>query len=188
MLLANIFSLLVIFQYAQAAEKPNSVIRVRLAEKQSQIEISGIAISIFSEKSEVIPVALPQVEKLAIYRDCSLAKKCFWKIQRHRGSQIISAMSYEKNLLVYGQNIKSNFKLWPAKIFLSSRLNQAQFDVLAPVPLHDYLTGVLAKEMPLSWPNEALRAQVVASRSYLMAMQKERKNKSFDVEIGRAHV
>ncbi len=38
---------------------------------------------------------------------------------------------------------------------------------LEEVPLGDYLWGVLAGEMPASYPEEALKAQVVASYSYL---------------------
>lgn len=40
------------------------------------------------------------------------------------------------------------------------------------LPLKDYLWGVLAGEMPASYPKEALKAQVVASYSYLLHRQK----------------
>ena len=36
------------------------------------------------------------------------------------------------------------------------------------IPLRDYLSGVLAGEMPASYPEEALKAQAVASYSYLL--------------------
>lgn len=36
------------------------------------------------------------------------------------------------------------------------------------MPLHDYLTGVILAEMPLSFPDEALKAQAVASRTYAL--------------------
>lgn len=39
------------------------------------------------------------------------------------------------------------------------------------LPLKDYLWGVLAGEMPASYPQEALKAQVVASYSYLLHRQ-----------------
>lgn len=34
------------------------------------------------------------------------------------------------------------------------------------VPKRDYLIGAAAAEMPLSWPDEALKAQIVAAHSY----------------------
>ena len=57
-----------------------------------------------------------------------------------------------------------------------------KFDVIATVPLTDYLAGVVSKEMPVSWPKEALKAQAVVARSYVLARMSERKNKTFHVE------
>ena len=45
--------------------------------------------------------------------------------------------------------------------------------------LDDYLLGVVASEMPSSWPQEALRAQAIAARSY--AYVHRRPASSFDV-------
>ena len=36
------------------------------------------------------------------------------------------------------------------------------------VPRRDYLIGTVAAEMPLSWPDEALKAQAVAAHSYVL--------------------
>ncbi|MGH3066763.1 MAG: SpoIID/LytB domain-containing protein [Gaiellaceae bacterium] len=41
--------------------------------------------------------------------------------------------------------------------------------VVSLVGLESYLQGVVAGEMPYSWPSEALRAQAVAARSYALA-------------------
>jgi len=46
------------------------------------------------------------------------------------------------------------------------------------VPLESYLEGVVAGEMPHTWPSEALRAQAVAARSYALATRV--KGKPFD--------
>jgi stage II sporulation protein D len=50
------------------------------------------------------------------------------------------------------------------------------------MPLESYLTGVLASEMPLTWPLESLKAQAVAARSYALAVMKERSRKVYQVE------
>lgn len=42
--------------------------------------------------------------------------------------------------------------------------------------------GVLSKEVPLSWPEETLKAQIIASKAYVLSMMDERKNSPFDVE------
>ena len=36
----------------------------------------------------------------------------------------------------------------------------------ATLPLREYLIGAVAAEMPVSWPDEALKAQAVAAHSY----------------------
>lgn len=41
--------------------------------------------------------------------------------------------------------------------------------VVNVVPLESYLQGVVAGEMPFSWPAEALKAQAVAARSYALS-------------------
>ena len=44
--------------------------------------------------------------------------------------------------------------------------------------LHDYLTGVLLAEMPLSFPDEALKAQAVASRTYALRHYEHRRHEA----------
>ena len=48
------------------------------------------------------------------------------------------------------------------------------------INLEDYLIGVLGGEMPVSFPLEALKAQAVASRTYVL-YQKEHNTKDYDV-------
>lgn len=43
------------------------------------------------------------------------------------------------------------------------------FDVVNDVKLEDYLRGVVPREVPASWHMQALRAQAVAARSYVLA-------------------
>jgi stage II sporulation protein D len=48
------------------------------------------------------------------------------------------------------------------------------------LPLESYLTGVVGSEMPGSWPQEALRAQAIASRTY--ALRQLRPTAPFDLQ------
>lgn len=43
-----------------------------------------------------------------------------------------------------------------------------QLTLINVVPLEDYLLGVVPREMPPSWPAEALKAQAVAARTYAL--------------------
>ena len=49
------------------------------------------------------------------------------------------------------------------------------------VPLEEYLYGVLPGEIGTSFPEEALKAQAVISRSYVLFSKKNNKNVNFDV-------
>ncbi len=49
------------------------------------------------------------------------------------------------------------------------------------VPFEDYILGVLAGEMPISFELEALKAQAVAARSYAMKKMEQNYNEDYDV-------
>lgn len=49
------------------------------------------------------------------------------------------------------------------------------------VPIETYVTGVLAGEMPVEFDIEALKAQAVAARTYVMRQVQSSKNKDYDV-------
>jgi stage II sporulation protein D len=55
---------------------------------------------------------------------------------------------------------------------LQLRLEGQQLQVVNHVPLETYLTSVVGSEMPASWPQEALRAQAVAARTYALKARK----------------
>ena len=56
-----------------------------------------------------------------------------------------------------------------------------QDDEIVKVPFEDYIVGVLAGEMPVSFELEALKAQAVAARSYVMKKIEYNKDKEYDV-------
>ena len=49
------------------------------------------------------------------------------------------------------------------------------------VPFEEYIKGVLAGEMPISFHEEALKAQAVAARSYVLKKMETSKEKEYDV-------
>jgi stage II sporulation protein D len=49
------------------------------------------------------------------------------------------------------------------------------------IPFEDYIVGVLAGEMPSSFPEEALKAQAVAARSYVLKKIENNNGKEYDV-------
>jgi len=57
---------------------------------------------------------------------------------------------------------------------------EATGEIIA-VPFEEYVKGVLAGEMPVSFEKEALKAQAVAARSYVLKKMEDSKNEDYDV-------
>lgn len=52
---------------------------------------------------------------------------------------------------------------------------------IVEVPLEEYIIGVVSAEMPASFEKEALKAQAVAARSYVLTKMDQNKNLEYDV-------
>lgn len=61
------------------------------------------------------------------------------------------------------------------------RIYRTQTKKIDVVPLEEYIMGVVAGEMPASFNKEALKAQAVAARSYVMYKIINNKKKNYDV-------
>ncbi len=72
------------------------------------------------------------------------------------------------------------------KLLVDSEENT--FDVINWVPLEPYLAGVIGAEMPDYWESEAIKAQVIAARTYCLYI-KERfgQSRAWDVGKTQAH-
>ena len=61
------------------------------------------------------------------------------------------------------------------------RVYRNETDKIEIIPLEEYVMGVVAGEMPISFNEEALKAQAVAARSYIMYKIINNRNKDYDV-------
>ena len=61
------------------------------------------------------------------------------------------------------------------------RVNRVSKNRIDEVKLEDYVVGAVAGEMPVSFADEALKAQAVACRSYALKKMEDNKNSSYDV-------
>ena len=55
-------------------------------------------------------------------------------------------------------------------------------DVVNYIPVEDYLYGVVPQEMSHKWGKEALMAQAVAARTYVLYVKQKNRDKPYDVE------
>lgn len=61
------------------------------------------------------------------------------------------------------------------------RIKREDTNTIEKVELEKYVMGVIAGEMPISFDMEALKAQAVAARSYVMKRVEYNKNQNYDV-------
>lgn len=61
------------------------------------------------------------------------------------------------------------------------RVKKIKDNTIVKIPLEEYIVGVLAGEMPISFDLEALKAQAVASRSYALKRIEYNKDNEYDV-------
>ena len=61
------------------------------------------------------------------------------------------------------------------------RVNRVSKNKIEEIELEDYVMGVVAAEMPLSFEEEALKAQAVCARSYVLRKIIQNKDKEYDV-------
>ena len=61
------------------------------------------------------------------------------------------------------------------------RVYDEETDTIIEVPIEEYVVGVVAGEMPIEFEIEALKAQAVAARSYVMIQMERNIKKDYDV-------
>ncbi len=157
------------------------LVRVRLQTLQGDIQISGLGLSARSVaknlQGDYQQVAIPQMKSVKISRSV-INGKALWALQWNPESP--AKILAEPYVFLQGQNLKIDGKDMPEKILLSA--DQDQIHLIGVLPLEEYLTGVIASEMPLSWPLESLKAQAIAARSYALAVIRERSKQPWHLE------
>lgn len=149
------------------------VVRVRLDKDQAVVKITGSQMFVVADGLNQESFQNLQIKRLAgptgyfwELTDLSLPKR-----KRNLKANTIQIM---------GSDLHRGSIFLPPLIGLHAARDK--FDIVGELPIENYLIGVLASEMPLSWPEEALKAQAVAARSYTVAVAAERKRLHFDVE------
>lgn len=64
---------------------------------------------------------------------------------------------------------------------MTIRIKRSQTGVIDVVPIEEYIVGVVSGEVPISFEMEALKAQAVAARSYVLKQLEYNKNNDYDV-------
>jgi len=153
-------------------------VRVRLSSFKEKIKLTGTGLRIQNKEEPFQIVAIPQKSEAEV-RLVHKNGKSHWVVRLNNKDP--ERIFVDPFLLIEGQGLRAEAKALPNKIILHASSGSGG-DLIGVLPLEEYLVGVLASEVPLSWPLETLKAQAVAARSYALAVMKERKNRAFHVE------
>lgn len=161
---------------ASAWAENDAVVKVRLKSRLSSVKVSGFQIKMpYDGAGPRLEFQKRRIELRRILKD----QRIVWEIS---DSQLPQKMYWQDEvLMVQGETMSLGLEPAP-KTLLLYPLDTKAFDVVASLNVENYLAGVLPSEMPASWPMEALKAQVVASRSYMLALMKERRHQHFQLE------
>lgn len=169
---------LAMLQTEVQAEETNQInnqpeIRVRVHQKVTAFDFHATGLSV-QGKAAIEPVAIPAEKSYRV-----ILKNNLWIVQRPapQKADVLRARYLELSANV----IESGGKWYSQKLLFIAKKSDA-FDVIAEMPVEQYLVGVVSSEMPMHWPVEALKAQAVAARSYAYATIRERRHREFHVE------
>ncbi|ACV62004.1 SpoIID/LytB domain protein [Desulfofarcimen acetoxidans DSM 771] len=143
-----------------------------IAARQANYSINIISGSGAAENKSVIDGLVIQGAELKN----KLTDLSQYQVQTASGSQVIkSSGSLNLVTLINGtskQKLRGNLELGLASDGLT---------IINELPLESYLCGVVPSEMPAGWPTEALKAQAVAARCYVLGRLGSNAEQDFDV-------
>lgn len=151
-------------------------VRVRLKKAVKDIQVSGFGLEITPALSGDKQGSLIDVRNYKISM-----------IQTKKGPAFLVDDGKEKRriqhsqLFLHGEMLRMD--ALPQKGDLRIYRSGAEtFDVVSEMNIETYLEGVLPAEMPASWPRQAMLAQAIASRSYMISLMKQRQKKHYDLD------
>lgn len=155
---------------ADSAEaNPRQTIRVLISRHLNQIKIAGFSLSI---------AELPSGRLLAKNRDVFTIGREKGNLLRLQGKEIrasaFALTAGQGYFSISGKKYKGKIMVYPA--------NNREIWVINELPLEEYLVGLINREISSQWPIEAVKAQVVAARTYALFQKENRSDYLYDLE------
>ncbi|MDO9567634.1 MAG: SpoIID/LytB domain-containing protein [Candidatus Desulfaltia sp.] len=180
----------------QSAEVWADSAKTQMSEIRKPEEIAPVPLDKMDVEDTIIRVLIKnKAEKTTIYSEQSISLyDPFSKKMIYRSSEPVIFTKQGEQLAANGRKldlhmcmVKTNGKA----IMVDNRRFRGELTILADskslsvvnnIPVEQYLYGVVPKEMPHSWPKEALKAQAVAARTYALYIKDKSADKPYDVE------
>lgn len=160
----------------------DDLVRIRVKSGLKTVRLKGSGLT-FQSKETFSPyqtVALPRFSVAEVSMTSLPSRASQWQVKfPSTGKKSLSIFTHR--LVVKGEMLHVGLDPVPSKLFLYPGKNK-RIDVVAELDIDNYLAGVLPSEMPASWPLDALKAQVVASRSYMRNVMHSRRAANYHLE------
>lgn len=150
-------------------------VRVRVKKNLQVVEVAGLALTITAGSTFFDVTPAPGLGQAKITRP----RKDDWRLKWAQSKQTQKIRS--ERLWVRGEMLRIGLEPMPYDLEIVANA-RGTLDVVAWMNLEEYLSGVLPSEMPVAWPIEALKAQAVAARSFVIRMSADRRSRHFDVD------
>ncbi|XGB41464.1 MAG: SpoIID/LytB domain-containing protein [Nodosilinea sp. LVE1205-7] len=142
--------------------------RVAIAAAQAQVSLGSSTAAVVKNSQGQSLGQIPQGQSLTVTSDHdqlhlgAFQGQALWVEPSNNGQILINNRGYRGRVLVVPQENRVTAVNW--------------------VDLEAYLYSVLGGEMPTSWPQEALKAQAVAARSYALYQRERNRTNLYDVD------
>lgn len=182
-----------IILFSDALLASSSFIRVRLMDSVKKINISGYGIYFQKQTDFYQNISIPFRSESYIVEPVLLKNNSWgFKIQSSSNNRTLNSSLpdnslksdryfYTKYLWIKGQSLSVAGKIVYPSLLLQVQ-NQGLIQAVSVLPIDLYVSTVLLNEVPMSWPDEFLKSQAIAIRSYTLSVIKQRQNKFYQLE------
>lgn len=166
-----LLSCMILGNINSAGAEAQPYIRVGLMQEQSEVNISANNDFVVKDIDNKQNYKFKQMEKVNIYQQ---GRKIYVNKKGKETTTLIVATKDNASIIVNGKRYRGSLIIQPHK---------AGFTVINRLLIDDYLKGVVPEEMPASWHAEALKAQAIAARTFVLYDKLDRKHtkEGFDV-------
>ncbi len=161
---------------SQSVAVYGETVRIRLKKSVPSVQISGFGLEISPSLSLGPKESLIGIKnyKISIVKN---KRGSFFVIDDGKVKRRVA----HSQLFLHGDLLRLNAFPQPGDLRIY-KTNKDTLDVVSEMPIETYLEGVLPAEMPSHWPLEAMKAQAVASRSYMLSLMKQRQKQHYDLD------
>lgn len=166
---------------AHTPPKLASFVKVRMASNQTSVSITGMDIRIDGSHDFARLAGARRARRPSPFHRAPspfqmikvsaswTAGRTMWTVVDKTTADILHRFVGDE-IKLSGDMLRLALKPVPGTLLLRSAHSPAHtgFDVIAMISTDVYLRGVLPREMPAAWPLEAIKAQAVASRSFML--------------------